>query len=290
MHELLPNESQSLNWYVWLGALALMSAWEAASPRLSLSTPLRRRWSGNFSLMLLGIFLVWWIAPVLGLEFSSIVTARQWGLLPNLGWPLWLNVLLGVVVLDLARYLLHWAAHHNALLWRIHRVHHTDQDFDFTTSARFHPIELALVTALNLGIIACLGLHPIAILISETLSLAVNTFNHGNVRIPDAVDRALRLVLVTPDMHRIHHSSEATEFDANLGGLVPWWDRLFGTYVAQPARGHEGMLIGLPAYSEPKHATLWWMLANPLLSVESKTMSESSLPKQGGTETIYRAQ
>lgn len=285
MHEFLINESQAVNWYMWLGALALMSAWEATAPRRKLSRSLRRRWAGNFSVMAVGIFLVWWIAPVLCLEFSGIVAARQWGLLHNLGSPLWLNILLGVTILDLGRYLLHTAEHNNALLWRIHRIHHTDQDFDFTTSARFHPLELGLVTALNLGIIVSLGLHPIAVLIAETLSLAVNTFNHGNVQIPSAVDRVLRLLLVTPDMHRIHHSSEPEEFNANLGGLLPWWDRLFATYVGQPSLGNEGMVIGLPTYAEPKHTTLWWMLLNPLLSVESETIPNRPMPKRSTFKT-----
>jgi sterol desaturase/sphingolipid hydroxylase (fatty acid hydroxylase superfamily) len=177
--------------------------------------------------------------------------------------PVWASVLVAVMALDLAIYLQHVLFHAVPALWRLHRMHHADQEIDVTTGARFHPIEILLSMGIKLGVVAALGAPAAAVLIFEVLLNATAMFNHSNVRMPTWLDRGLRWVVVTPDMHRVHHSIVARETNSNFGFNLPWWDRLFGTYRGQPAAGHDAMIVGIEQFREPAEQRLDRMLTQP---------------------------
>jgi len=201
--------------------------------------------------------------PILPVGLAVLCKELGWGLLNNVAMPTWIGVSIGVVVLDCAIYLQHVMFHAVPVLWRLHRMHHADLDFDVTTGLRFHPFEIMLSMGIKLGVIAALGLPAVAVVAFEVLLNGTAMFNHGNLRLPVILDRALRLVVVTPDMHRVHHSVVIREANSNFGFNLPWWDKLFGTYRPQPAAGHEDMSIGLGRYRDPKRLTLPWLLVMP---------------------------
>jgi len=189
---------------------------------------------------------------------------RGWGLLNNLHVPSWAAVVATVVVLDLAIYLQHGVFHAVPVLWRVHRMHHVDLDFDVTTGLRFHPIEIGISLLIKLSVVAALGASAVGVLIFEVLLNATSLFNHGNISLPQRIDRWLRWIVVTPDMHRVHHSIVVEETNSNFGFNLPWWDRLLGTYRAQPAAGHESMTIGIKQFRDPSELRLDHMLTQPL--------------------------
>ncbi|MGD9728767.1 MAG: sterol desaturase family protein, partial [Nitrospiraceae bacterium] len=191
--------------------------------------------------------------------------SRGWGLLNVLELPRWPGFVFAVVALDLAIYLQHVMFHAVPALWRLHRMHHADLDLDTTTGARFHPIEILLSMVIKFAVIAALGAPPVAVVIFEVLLNATSMFNHANVRMPAGLDRLLRWIVVTPDMHRVHHSIIRNDTNSNFGFNLPWWDRLLGTYQAQPAEGHEGMTIGLDNFRDPKQLRLDRMLLQPFV-------------------------
>jgi sterol desaturase/sphingolipid hydroxylase (fatty acid hydroxylase superfamily) len=244
---------------------ALVALWEAVAPRRPNAAPLRTRWANNLGVWLLDGLLVRWTFPTLGVAFALLAAERGWGLFHFLGVPAALAVPASILALDLQRYAEHWLFHHVPVLWRVHRVHHTDTGFDFTLGLRFHPAEALMTAAGNLAIVAALGVPPLAALGYQVLSLASSVFSHANVRWWGPGETLVRRALVTPDMHRVHHSAVARETDSNLGNLFPWWDRLFGTYVAEPAAGHEQMVIGLERFRRPADLTLPRMLVNPFV-------------------------
>jgi sterol desaturase/sphingolipid hydroxylase (fatty acid hydroxylase superfamily) len=174
-----------------------------------------------------------------------------------------MKILLGILGLDLVIYLQHAMFHALPVFWRLHRMHHTDLDFDVTTGVRFHPLEILLSMGIKMAAVIVLGASAIAVILFEVLLNATSMFNHGNVRLPKEIDRVLRLFVVTPEMHRVHHSVVIKEHNSNFGFNFPWWDRLMGTYQAQPMKGHEGMTIGLSQYREPRRLTLPWLLILP---------------------------
>jgi sterol desaturase/sphingolipid hydroxylase (fatty acid hydroxylase superfamily) len=274
MIETLTNQGDSLPYYVLLVLVVLLTYWEKLSPRRQLTKPIRIRWARNFGLFLTGNFLAILVVPFFGLEAARSATAADAGLFNYLGVPLWLNVLAGVIILDLPRYGLHWASHRYKILWRLHRLHHTDQEFDYTTSLRFHPLELLLITSFTVALIGVLGLHPLTVICFEVVALAVNTLNHSNLRIAPKLDQVLRLFVITPDMHRIHHSSLPREFNSNLGGLFPWWDWAFKTYVPQPRDGHTNMEIGLRGYADDQ-INFPQLLLDPFISSATEFKSEA---------------
>ena len=202
--------------------------------------------------------------PAAAVGGALVVLERGWGLLHQWSLPAWADVVLTVLVLDLAIYLQHVLFHAVPALWRLHMVHHADQDFDVTTGIRFHPIEILLSMVIKLAVVAAGGLDPLGVLLFALLLNATSMFNHGNVRLPLVIDRWLRLLLVTPDMHRVHHSVEIDEANSNFGFNLPWWDRLFGTYRAQPRATHEGMTIGVGHLRPERQKGLPGMLAMPL--------------------------
>jgi sterol desaturase/sphingolipid hydroxylase (fatty acid hydroxylase superfamily) len=207
------------------------------------------------------------VFPAAAVGIALFVQKHQWGwgFLNNISLPNWLAVVLGVVILDLAIYLQHIVAHALPAFWRLHMMHHSDLDFDVTTGIRFHPIEILLSMAFKVSVVVALGISALAVLIFEILLNATSMFNHGNVRFPGRIDRVLRLFVVTPEMHRVHHSVVIRETNSNFGFNLPWWDRLFGTYRNQPAAGHQGMTIGLSQFRDPKRLTLPWLLALPFI-------------------------
>jgi sterol desaturase/sphingolipid hydroxylase (fatty acid hydroxylase superfamily) len=246
-------------------ACAVVALWEAVAPRRPAGASLRARWASNLGVWLLDGLLVRWTFPTLGVAFALLAAERGWGLFHLLGVPAALAVPASILALDLQRYAEHWLFHHVRVLWRFHRVHHTDTGLDFTLGLRFHPVEALMTTAGNLGVVAALGVPPLAALGYQVLSLASSVFSHANVRLWGPGETLVRRALVTPDMHRVHHSAAARETDSNLGNLFPWWDWLFGTYVAEPAAGHEQMVIGLERFRHAADLTLPRMLVNPFV-------------------------
>jgi sterol desaturase/sphingolipid hydroxylase (fatty acid hydroxylase superfamily) len=203
--------------------------------------------------------------PVAAIGIALFVESHKWGLFHNIVLPNWLTVAGGVLCLDLAIYLQHIMFHAVPAFWRLHMMHHSDLDFDSTTGIRFHPIEILLSMGIKMSVVLVLGISPLAVLIFEILLNATSLFNHGNVALPGLIDRLLRLIIVTPEMHRVHHSVIIRETNSNFGFNLPWWDRLLGTYRNQPTAGHQGMTIGLSQFRDTKRLTLPWLLALPFI-------------------------
>ena len=266
MEALLKDASQVYA-VVYFGAIIVVALLESAFPRKAPGELLRLRWFGNFSMTILGAVLVRLLFPLFGVGWAVYCSEQGLGLLNRVQWPWWAALALTVVVIDLSAYLQHYLLHRVPVLWRLHRTHHSDEDYDFTTGVRFHPFENIYSTAFLMGAILLLGAPPAAVFISQLVTVAVVFGEHANVQIPTAVDRVLRLVLVTPDMHRIHHSEDMREGNSNFASLFSFWDRLFHTYVDQPAAGHDRMAFGVPELAGRKHQTLPWMLAQPFLNV-----------------------
>lgn len=227
------------------GVLLLVAVAELVAPRRRPTVNRPLRWLNNLGLVSLNTLVLRVLYPAGAVGVAVVAEAQGWGLLPSVGLPAWLEVLLAVVALDLVIYFQHVLFHAVPALWRLHMVHHADLDFDASTGVRFHTLEVLLSLGLKLAAVVALGAPALAVLIFEVLLNATSVFNHGNVRLPARLDRVLRLALVTPDMHRVHHSVITRETNSNFGFNLPWWDYLFGTYRAQPAAGHEGMTIGL---------------------------------------------
>ncbi len=229
---------------------AVMALWEAVAPRRRLTVSKARRWFINLSIILLDNGVVLLLAP--GAAVATAVAAQQagWGLLNRYPLPAPAAVAVGVLALDLVIYLQHLMFHAVPLLWRLHMVHHADLDIDVTTGLRFHPLEIVISLGVKVAAVAALGPPVAAVVLFEVLLNATAMFNHGNVRLPEGLDRWLRLLVVTPDMHRVHHSVTIRETNSNFGFNFPWWDRIFGTYRAQPAAGHTRMTIGLSQFRD----------------------------------------
>ncbi|GMG82368.1 sterol desaturase family protein [Paralimibaculum aggregatum] len=248
---------------VFFGLFALLAAWELARPRRRAAMPRAGRWLTNWAVSALDAVMVRLVFGAAAVGAALDAAATGTGLFHALAWPGWLEGLMAFVLFDLAIWAQHVASHHIGLLWRLHRVHHSDRDMDVTTAIRFHPLEIALSMALKIGLVYALGAPAIAVVAFEIVLNGAAMFNHGNIRLPARVDRLLRLAIVTPDMHRVHHSTIRAEHDSNFGFNLSLWDRLFGTYRAAPAAGHEGMTIGLPEYQSAAPTRLLWTLALP---------------------------
>lgn len=248
----------------FLGILVVMALWEALTPRRSQSVGRLLRWPNNLGLVVLNTFVVRLLFPLTAVGMAFLAQTKGWGLLNIVPLPPWIAIPSAVLLLDLTIYGQHVVFHVVPWLWRLHRLHHADLEFDVTTGLRFHPGEIIVSILIKLAAVLVLGAAPVAVLIFEVTLNATSMFNHGNVRLPAALDRMLRLVVVTPDMHRVHHSIDRCETDSNFGFNVPWWDRLFGTYRDQPALGHDGMTIGIDRFREPRELWLDRMLWQPL--------------------------
>lgn len=236
----------------FLAVFLLMALWELVAPRRLLRLPKAARWSANLGLVVLNTLVLRLLFPAAAVGVATFAATRGWGLFNTLPAPFWLAVIASVVILDFVIWLQHVMVHAIPLLWRLHRVHHADLDYDLTTGARFHPIEIILSMLIKFAAVLLLGPPTLAVVIFEVVLNATAMFNHANARLPLGLDRALRLVLVTPDMHRVHHSVEDDETNSNFGFNLPWWDRLFGTYRDQPRGGHQGMTIGIHGFDDPR--------------------------------------
>ena len=248
----------------FLVILSLMALWELRAPRRALEVRRGLRWTNNLALTTLNSLLVRAVLPVTAIAVAEIAAEHGTGLFNLFPVPYPLAVLLSVLALDLAIYLQHLMFHAVPLLWRLHRMHHADLDFDVTTGARFHPVEILLSMLIKFAVILVLGPPAVAVLVFEVLLNATAMFNHGNVRMAAGVDRVLRWLVVTPDMHRVHHSVDPRETNSNFGFNLPWWDRLFGTYRAHPQAGHAGMTIGIEQFRTARDLWLDRMLLQPL--------------------------
>jgi sterol desaturase/sphingolipid hydroxylase (fatty acid hydroxylase superfamily) len=245
------------------GVLASMAFWEVLEPRRSLAIGRRRRWPGNLAIAALDTLIVRLMFPTAAVGGALLAEARGWGILAGLGLPNWVAAVVAIAALDFAIYVQHVLFHAVPALWRLHGMHHADLDFDVTTGSRFHPLEVVLSMMWKLAIVIALGAPAPAVLGFEVLLNATATFSHGNVRLPERVDRWLRWLVVTPDVHRVHHSVVPAETSSNFGFCFPWWDRLLGTYRPAPAAGHERMTIGLEQFRDPAELRFDRMLLQP---------------------------
>jgi sterol desaturase/sphingolipid hydroxylase (fatty acid hydroxylase superfamily) len=247
----------------FLGVFLAVALWEALAPRRKAAFARRDRWPHNLGLLAVDSLVVRLLAPGAAIALAVAGEARGWGLINAVGLPGWAALLLAIVLLDLAIYFQHVMFHAVPMLWRLHRVHHSDLEFDVTTGTRFHPIEILLSTLIKMAAVVAIGAPAVGVLVFEVLLNATAMFNHANGRLPVAADRWLRLAVVTPDMHRVHHSIAYNETNSNFGFNLPWWDRLFGTYRAQPAAGHEAMTIGVDAFRTRADLRLDRLLKQP---------------------------
>jgi sterol desaturase/sphingolipid hydroxylase (fatty acid hydroxylase superfamily) len=263
METFLESREVPIRLGAFLGILTAMALREIAAPRRRLRERKGVRWANNLALVALDSLLVRAMLPTAAVGVAAWAAAHGQGVLNALNVPYPWAVVLALLALDAVIYLQHRLFHAVPLLWRLHRVHHADLDFDVTTGVRFHPIEILLSMLIKLAVIVLLGAPVAAVLLFEVLLNATSLFNHGNVRLPPRLDRALRLVVVTPDMHRVHHSIEPRETNSNFGFNLPWWDRLFGAYRVDPAAGHDAMTIGLERFRAPRELWLDRMLLQP---------------------------
>lgn len=244
---------------------ALIAIWEFAAPRRPLTTPKPQRWFSNLTIVILNTLVVRLFCSTTVVGFAVIVSQNGWGFLNLLGWPNWLAGITAVVALDFILYLQHVMFHAVPFLWRFHMMHHADLDVDVTTGTRFHLVEIVVSMLIKLAAVTLIGASPRAVITFEILLNATSMFNHGNVHMPGGLDRILRWMVVTPDMHRVHHSVIREETNSNFGFNLPWWDRLLGTYRPTPEKGQTGMTLGLNQFRDPSQLTLPWMLMLPFV-------------------------
>jgi sterol desaturase/sphingolipid hydroxylase (fatty acid hydroxylase superfamily) len=263
MSDILLANEPGVRLAMFAAVFAVMAAAEVLAPRRPQTIGRVQRWPSNLAIVAVDAALVRLVFPLSATAFALLVEARGFGLLNAWALPAWLAVPAAVIVLDLVIYLQHVLFHAVPALWRLHRMHHADLEFDVTTGARFHPIEIVLSLIIKLAAIAALGAPALAVLLFEVLLNATATFNHANVRLPEVLDRRLRWLVVTPDMHRVHHSVVMAETNSNFGFNLPWWDRLLGTYKEEPAAGQLGMVIGIDSIREPSEQRLDRMLTQP---------------------------
>jgi len=241
--------------------LAAMATWELVAPRRGQQITRGRRWPNNLGVVAVDTLLVRLVFPTAAVGMALVAEERGWGVFQAFEVPYPLALVASVILLDLAIYLQHVPFHAVPALWRLHRMHHADLEVDVTTGIRFHPIEILLSMLIKFGVVAALGTPAAAVLVFEVLLNATSMFNHGNVRLSERLDRVLRWIVVTPEMHRVHHSIVTRETNSNFGFNLPWWDRVLGTYRAQPEAGHEGMTLGISQFRNPEELRLDRMLA-----------------------------
>jgi sterol desaturase/sphingolipid hydroxylase (fatty acid hydroxylase superfamily) len=264
MPELLLTNEPLIRISFFLGILALMALWEVAAPRRRREIPRLLRWTNNLGIVVIDTIIVRLTFPIVAVGLALLAKEHGWGLFNVFEIPVWFAFWVSLLALDLTIYFQHVLFHAVPFLWRLHRMHHADLEFDVTTGLRFHPIEILLSMGIKLAVVSSLGPPAVAVLIFEVLLNATSMFNHSNVHIPLGLDRVLRWIVVTPDMHRVHHSIYPNEANSNFGFNLPWWDRLLETYCAQPRDGHVGMTIGIEQFRTPRDLWLDRMLIQPM--------------------------
>jgi sterol desaturase/sphingolipid hydroxylase (fatty acid hydroxylase superfamily) len=248
----------------FFGALCAVAIWEVIAPRRMLQMPLGRRWLGNFTLMFINTALLRWLTPISGFALAATATQQGWGRLNQIEWPVWAGAFAAVVLLDFNRFVQHVLLHKVPLLWRIHRLHHSDLDFDFTTQLRFHPFEVVFSIGCYSLFIVAFGLPAVGIFLYSLLTAMTGFLQHGNVRIWPSFESILRWFIIPPDLHLIHHSRNVVEANSNFG-LLSIWDRMTGTFLAQPAGGYENVQVGLTEYQDEESQRLRYLLTDPCI-------------------------
>ena len=281
LEEFIMTNEKPIRMGFFFGVLAIMALWEIAAPRRRLTASKTVRWVNNLGLVFFNSFILRVLFPAAAVGIA--VTAKQQGLgLFNVyELPLYVSIIASVVIMDFVIYVQHVMVHAIPVLWRLHRVHHADPDYDVTTGARFHTIEIILSMLIKFSTILLLGPPVVAVVLFEIILNVTAMFNHGNVGLPLALDRVLRWVVVTPDMHRVHHSIEDDEANSNFGFSLPWWDRLFGTYRDQPRGGHQGMTIGIHKYHDAKDVS--WITGMLTLPFRGKISEYAINRRQWGS-------
>jgi len=265
MTQFVADKEAAIRMAFFVGIFVAVAVAELAVPRRPLTTSKASRWFANIGIVFINTGTLRILLPATAVSLSVWVEGRGWGILNHVDLPFWLKVALSVMFLDFVIYLQHVMFHAVPTLWRLHMMHHADMDFDLTTGTRFHPMEILISMFIKFAAIIVSGAPAPGVLLFEVLLNGTAMFNHGNFYIPLGVDRVLRWLVVTPDMHRVHHSIFPSETNSNFGFNLPWWDRIMGTYRAQPTRGHDGMTIGLNQFRDPSRLTLPWLLVLPFV-------------------------
>jgi sterol desaturase/sphingolipid hydroxylase (fatty acid hydroxylase superfamily) len=276
------NEDLIIRISAFAGIFAVMAAWEMLGPRRQLNTGKAKRWLVNLAMVGFNTLFIRAILASGAIGAAVLAGQGEVGIFHQVDWPWWVEVIIAVVLFDLVVYVQHVLMHAIPILWRLHMVHHSDVDIDVTTGVRFHPLEITLSMFIKIGAVILLGAAPIAVLIFEVLLNATSMFNHSNVHIPVHVDRILRWIVVTPDMHRIHHSTIPQETNRNFGFNLPWWDRVLGTYLSDPDKGHEHMTIGLEHYRDPTRLTWLRLMVLPFVGEVGNYPTWHDEQKEGG--------
>ena len=263
MEEFLLSKEVPVRLGFFFGILVIVGLWELIAPKRALTVSKVVRWSNNLGIVFLNSLVLRVSFPIVAVGMATYAEQQGWGILNQLELPRLIAIILAVMLLDMVIYFQHVMVHAVPLFWRLHRMHHADMDIDVTTGARFHPLEILLSMVIKLGTVTLLGAAPVAVLIFEILLNGTAMFNHGNVKLPRGFDKILRWLVVTPDMHRVHHSVIPSEANANFGFNLPWWDRIFMTYQDQPKEGHQGMTIGINAFRSQREAWLDRMIIQP---------------------------
>lgn len=262
---LLANEKE-VRMSFFFGMLLLIGLWELAAPKRALTVSKVVRWTNNLGLVFMNSIILRLLFPAAAVGVAKLASEQGWGIFNYYDVPFWLAVVASVIIMDLVIYVQHVMVHSIPVLWRLHRVHHADLDYDVTTGARFHPIEIIFSMLIKFATILLLGPSIVAVIIFEIMLNATAMFNHGNIGLPKSIDKVVRWFLVTPDMHRVHHSIEDDEANSNFGFSLTWWDRLLGTYREEPRAGQQGMTIGINKFRDPKQVSwLPGMLALPFI-------------------------
>lgn len=282
MGEILLGYEREIYTLIFFAAVTGVAVWEGIAPRRETGTLLRRRWRGNIALAIINVAVVNSLLPVLTVGFAMAVEARGYGVLRLVEAPLWMAAIFAIIGIELGRYTHHYLLHRVSFLWRFHRIHHADLDYDFTVGFRFHPIEALFTILFTFAVIALIGPPSIVVLGMEAVVAVSGAVVHANGRTPRWVEHFVRWIFVTPDMHRIHHSFLPAEHNSNYAAVFSIWDRLFGTYVAEPAQSHETMQIGLPDLRDQECLDLSWMLISPLRKDDVLPFQTAS---QNSTET-----
>jgi len=274
MNDWLVLHEPTVRLTVFVSVFGLMALWEVVAQRRSLRHGRGRRWLANAGLTLVDSLAVRLAFPAAATGAALWVEREGWGLLNHLDLAPWIEIVATVLVLDMAIYFQHVMFHAVPVLWRLHQVHHADEDLDVTTGVRFHPIEILVSVVIKSAVIAALGASPLGVVLFALVLNATSMFNHGNVRLAAGLDRFVRWIVVTPDMHRVHHSMELDESNSNFGFNLPWWDRLFGTYRAQPRGGHDGMRLGVEHFEGKEPRSVLALLALPFVGKRGRVSQD----------------
>ena len=264
---ILANET-TIRMIFFFSIFAIMAVWEIKRPRRQLIVSKLTRWTNNIGLVFLNSIILRLLFPAAAVGVAAFATEHQWGLFHYYDVSMFFVIILSIIAMDFIVYLQHVLVHAVPGLWRLHRVHHADKDYDLTTGARFHPLEIIVSMLIKFSTIIVLGAPVIAVVIFEIILNGMAMFNHGNIKLPDKIDKMLRRLVVTPDMHRVHHSVEDDETNSNFGFNLSLWDRLFGTYREQPRAGQEGMTIGIHHFNDDKDVT--WITGMMILPFKGK--------------------